>query len=177
MLISNFAVYKTSLDDRDARFIMGRMVANKRFGAIFGASRIVSFWLAFLFLCAPRAWTAPAFSGYHIISQPDGTTVTVSAAGDEWANMTRTAAGLPVVQNPSTKYWEYAQIDNATQLRPSGRRAGIDAPDGIVPIGTPDLRRLLSKRSAARGGGLVTLRSQGAADRRAKCPRHSRGIF
>lgn len=59
----------------------------------------------------------PARTRPTLVTQPDGTTVTVSLHGDEWLHFTTTSDGYSVVRD-SRGYYVYAQLDNG-QLVPT----------------------------------------------------------
>ena len=62
-----------------------------------------------LLLAAATLWAVPAHRGATIVTQPDGTTVTLRLHGDEWLNYSTTVDGYSVVKN-SAGYYVYAQL-------------------------------------------------------------------
>ena len=62
-----------------------------------------------LFFAAINMMAVPAKSGAITVTQPDGTTVTVSLHGDEWLNYETTSDGYTIVRNDKG-YYVYAEL-------------------------------------------------------------------
>ncbi|HXV80433.1 MAG TPA: M6 family metalloprotease domain-containing protein [Candidatus Binatia bacterium] len=83
-------------------------------------------------------------------TQPDGTKIQVRGWGDQHYAVFETMDGYTVVKNPSTGFYEVAQLSNdATRLEPApGPRGNLDGGRAGVPAG------LRINREAARARGI-----------------------
>ncbi|MBQ9356445.1 MAG: M6 family metalloprotease domain-containing protein [Prevotella sp.] len=79
--------------------------------------RIFLFMAAAL-LSAASVMSRPALKGTRLVTQPDGTTVTLRLIGDEYLHYTTTSDGYTLVRN-TAGYYVYAQLDAAGQLAPT----------------------------------------------------------
>ena len=129
--------------------------------------RLVSRFLSFccLLLTSATASATPAHPGSRIVTNPDGSTVTLRLIGDELGHVTVDADGRPVEQD-ADGYWRHTDItihdaiDKGRRARRAARRAVIrthfprtgqvrslvvlvDFPD--VPFVTADIRREVSE--------------------------------
>ena len=71
-----------------------------------------------LILLATSAWSAPALKGFFIMSQPDGTQLSVAQFGDEYYHWTETTDGTLVVNKEGAYY--VAAIDDSGELSATG---------------------------------------------------------
>ncbi len=81
---------------------------------------ITVFWLGILFW--HNVYAAPAAPLEFELTQPDGSTFTARARGDEYSNWTETSEGHTVVKLGDS--WFYAEKDNAGELRASSNQVG-----------------------------------------------------
>ncbi len=109
------------------------------FLSIFAGLMLACFGLAFQ---ASPALAAPAAPVDIPITQPDGSTFTARAWGDEWQHGMETLDGYTIVRDDSSGYWVYASANDGA-LAPARSAAqqmlvvGRDAPAGLQPHARP----------------------------------------
>ena len=98
--------------------------------------------VVFLFLCLLiplSALARPATTTPVEVVQPDGTKLTLTIMGDEFANWSETEDGYTVVQNPQSRTWEYALPRDGTgtpgATAETGSKTPAAAAQGLVPSG------------------------------------------
>jgi M6 family metalloprotease-like protein len=84
-----------------------------------------------LAFAASAAYASPINPGWRVYTQPDGSSFTAQAFGDEHFSWLETQDGRPVVSNRTSKWFEYAklQVENGRHvLKASGlaARNGVD---------------------------------------------------
>lgn len=81
-------------------------------------------WSVIVLLCfyglVSLGWAGPASPDPVMIKQPDGTAFIAYIKGDEISNWVETDTGYTVIENKSTRYWEYATKGADGTLIPSG---------------------------------------------------------
>ena len=93
------------------------------------------------FLFTGRAEASPASPVVITLTQPDGSTFSARAWGDEWNNGVETVDGYSIVRTPAG-WWAYAALQADGSLAPAlaGTQpllVGIHAPDGLAPHARP----------------------------------------
>ncbi len=77
------------------------------------------------------ALAAPVAPISVVLTQPDGTTFEAQPWGDEWRNGYETDDGYTVVKDEATGFWQYAVLDEAGELAPSGVCVGQPVPTNL----------------------------------------------
>lgn len=109
---------------------------------------------------------------------PDGSTAQARIYGSQFAAVIETLDGYTVVQNPDTRFFEYATVDSdRSELVPTGVRIGTDAPSHL-----PQHVRITpaaAKRDAfaARDTGMRPRWEQRRAERREALQARAAGSF
>jgi M6 family metalloprotease-like protein len=89
-----------------------------------------------LLVFTARASASPAAPLVISLTQPDGTTFSAQAWGDEWLNGYETLDGYAIQQVLPGGWWVYARLQSDGTFNPSTGsqpvlRVGIDAPEGL----------------------------------------------
>ena len=118
-------------------------VIDRKTGIIILAGALILLAAAVLVLSPGTAWGVSASPEPVIISQPDGSTITLYLMGDEHFHWNVDATGFPVVRSADSRSWVYA-IEQLGRLVPSSIMAGsVDPLAAGLP--RPDIRRLRSE--------------------------------
>lgn len=114
-----------------------------------------------------KASALPASNEIFLATQPDGSSLEVRLHGDEFFHYTTTADGFVIIENPSDKFYYYAQPDNngevacsAIRVRDIEKRTAAER-DFIRSIDTERIVRTLSLSATASGPAHRAMRKKG----------------
>lgn len=76
-------------------------------------------------------YAGPARPGFHMVTQPDGTTFQAIYRGDEFAKIKTTAEGHAIIMD-SEGWWCYAEYDAEGNISNTGYKVGRKTPSAIL---------------------------------------------